>query len=135
MERIVSLLGLLVMMFLTWLLSVDRKRMNVRLILSGLALQFVLAVLILRTSPGQAAFSRARDFVTQVIKFSNEGAAFVFGEKLVFGSESALPVFAFSVLPTIIFVSSLMAVFFHLGILQKVGQTKRPAKREQFGRS
>jgi len=120
MGRVVSLFGLLVMMFLAWGISVDRKRMNIRLILSGVALQFVLAVLILRTSVGQAVFSHARDFVTQVIAFSNEGAAFVFGEKLVFGSESALPVFAFSVLPTIIFVSSLMAVLFHLGILQKV---------------
>jgi CNT family concentrative nucleoside transporter len=120
MERIVSLLGLLVMIFLAWVLSVDRKRMNVRLILSGLALQFVLAVLILQTSLGQSIFSYARIFVTEVIGFSNAGAKFVFGEKLVFGSESALPVFAFSVLPTIIFVSSLMAVLFHLGILQKV---------------
>ena len=120
MERIVSLFGLLVMMFLAWALSVDRKRMNVRLILSGLALQFILAVLILRTSLGQSIFSYARIFVTEVIGFSNAGARFVFGEKLVFGSESTLPVFAFSVLPTIIFVSSLMAVLFHFGILQKV---------------
>jgi len=94
--------------------------MNVRLILSGLALQFILAVLILRTSLGQSIFSYARIFVTEVIGFSNAGAKFVFGEKLVFGSESTLPVFAFSVLPTIIFVSSLMAVLFHFGILQKV---------------
>ena len=108
------------MMFLAWLLSVDRKRMNVRLILSGLALQFILAVLILRTSLGQSIFSYARIFVTEMIGFSNAGAKFIFGETLVFGSESTLPVFAFSVLPTIIFVSSLMAVLFHFGILQKV---------------
>ncbi|MBA7706968.1 putative nucleoside permease NupX [subsurface metagenome] len=55
-----------------------------------------------------------------MIGFSNAGAKFIFGETLVFGSESTLPVFAFSVLPTIIFVSSLMAVLFHFGILQKV---------------
>jgi len=107
-------------MFLAWLLSVNRKRMNVRLILSGLALQFILAVLILRTSLGQSIFSYARIFVTEMIGFSNAGAKFIFGETLVFGSESTLPVFAFSVLPTIIFVSSLMAVLFHFGILQKV---------------
>jgi len=120
MPRIVSLLGLLVMIFLAWLLSVNRRRMNARLILSGVVLQFILAVLILRTSVGQSIFSYARDFVTRVIEFSNQGAKFVFGKELVFGSESALPVFAFSVLPTIIFVSSLMAVLFHLGILQKI---------------
>jgi CNT family concentrative nucleoside transporter len=94
--------------------------MNLRLILSGIALQFILALLILRTAAGKRIFSYARDVVTHVIEFSNQGAKFVFGKELVFGSESALPVFAFSVLPTIIFVSSVMAVLFYLGILQKI---------------
>jgi CNT family concentrative nucleoside transporter len=120
MERIISLFGLLVMIFLAWLLSVDRKRMNARLILSGIALQFILAILILRTPPGKAVFSYARDFVTQVIEFSNQGAAFVFGEDFVLGTDLTAPIFAFSALPTIVFVSSLMAVLFYLGILQKV---------------
>jgi CNT family concentrative nucleoside transporter len=120
MNRLISALGLLVMVFLAWLLSADRKRMNLRLILSGLALQFILAVLILWTTPGQLVFSAGRAVVTRVVGFSNEGAKFVFGEELVFGAESIAPVFAFSVLPTIIFVSSLMAVLFYLGILQKV---------------
>jgi len=114
MERIVSLLGLLMMMFLAWLLSVDRKRMNTRLILSGVALQFILAVLILWTSPGRLIFSYARIFVTRLVGFSNTGAEFIFGS----GFKEHF--FAFSVLPTIIFVSSLMAVLFHFGILQKV---------------
>ncbi|UCE98841.1 MAG: NupC/NupG family nucleoside CNT transporter [Planctomycetota bacterium] len=120
MERIVSLLGLLVMIFLAWLLSANRRRMNIRLILSGVGLQFVLAVLILRTSPGQRFFDFARELVTRLLEFSAKGAIFVFGEELVIGSEMKGPVFAFSVLPTIIFVSSLMAVLFYLGILQKV---------------
>lgn len=120
MQRIISLLGLFTMMFLAWVLSADRRRMNTRLILSGVALQLILALLILRTAVGQWAFSCARDFVTRVIEFSNQGAEFVFGKELVFGSGSALPVFAFSVLPTIIFVSSVMAVLFYLGILQKI---------------
>ncbi|MHC4345870.1 MAG: Na+ dependent nucleoside transporter N-terminal domain-containing protein, partial [Planctomycetota bacterium] len=120
MQRVVSLFGLLMMMFLAWLLSADRRRMNVRLILSGVALQFILAVLILWTAPGQLIFSYARLVVTQVVGFSNEGAKFVFGEDFVLGVDNKGPVFAFSVLPTIIFVSSLMAVLFYLGILQKV---------------
>ncbi|MHC4622574.1 MAG: NupC/NupG family nucleoside CNT transporter [Planctomycetota bacterium] len=120
MNRLISALGLLVMLFLAWLLSADRKRMNLRLILSGLALQFILAVLILWTTPGQLVFSSARAVVSRVVGFSNEGAKFVFGEELVFGADSIAPVFAFSVLPTIIFVSSLMAVLFYLGIVQKV---------------
>lgn len=67
MARIVSLLGLLVMIFLAWVLSADRRRMNIRLILSGIALQFILAVFILRTSVGQLIFSYARILVTQLV--------------------------------------------------------------------
>ena len=59
MGRVVSLSGLLVMMFLAWGISVNRKRMNIRLILSGVALQFILAVIILWTFPGRLMFSYA----------------------------------------------------------------------------
>jgi len=114
MTRTVSLLGLLVMMLLAWLLSVDRKRMNLRLIASGLILQFVLALLILKTSPGELVFSAARTFVTRLVGFSDAGAEFIFGQ--AFKDHF----FAFSVLPTVIFISSLMAVLFHLGILQRI---------------
>lgn len=114
MGRVVSLSGLLVMMFLAWGISVNRRRMNIRLILSGVALQFILAVVILWTFPGRLMFSYARIFVTQLVRFSDTGAEFVFGS----GFKEHF--FAFSVLPTIIFISSLMAVLFYLGILQKV---------------
>ena len=120
MERFISLLGLIAMVFLAWLLSASRKRMNLRLILSGVALQFILAVLILSTSPGQLFFSYTHVFVTKVVGFAHAGAEFVFGQELVFGADNKAPVFAFSVLPTIVFVSSLMAVLFHLGVLQKI---------------
>jgi len=107
MQRLISLFGLGVMILLAWLLSAERKRMNLRLILSGLTLQFALALLILHTWPGRRVFASARFVV-------------VFGNHLVFGSDSAPAVFAFSVLPAVLFVSSLMAVLFHLGVLQKV---------------
>lgn len=114
MDRYTSIIGLVVMLLLAWLLSNNRKKMNFRLILSGLALQFLLALLILQTSAGQQGFQYARDLVTKVLSFSDEGAKFVFGKDF-----KEHP-FAFSVLPTIIFISSLMAVLFHLGILQKI---------------
>ena len=57
MQRAVSLLGLLVMIVLAWAMSVERRRMNVRLIVSGLILQFALALLMLHTSAGQAIFA------------------------------------------------------------------------------
>jgi CNT family concentrative nucleoside transporter len=108
------------MIALAWLLSADRKKMNLRLILSGLAMQFVLAVLVLRTKIGLFVFDMARTLVTQLLSFSAKGAEFVFGTELAIGTESKVAIFAFSVLPTVVFVSSLMAVLFHLGILQKV---------------
>jgi concentrative nucleoside transporter, CNT family len=114
MERLVSLLGLGAMLVLAWLLSENRRRINVRLVVSGVLLQFGMALLLLRTGPGRAVFDVARRVVTQLLAFSDSGAEFVFGPN--FADHKV----AFSVLPAIIFVSSLTAVLFHLGILQWV---------------
>ncbi len=114
MERLISFFGLLVMLALAWLCSENRRRMNLRLILSGVGLQFALGVILLRTVPGRAAFVAARDFITKIIGFSNAGSSFLFGKDLV---ENYV---AFSMLPAIIFVSSVMAVLFHLGVMQWV---------------
>ncbi len=114
MPRLISLTGLFVLMAFAWMLSNDRRRMNFRLIVSGIALQFLFAILILWTAPGQLVFSAVNYSITHLIEFSDAGSEFVFGT----GFKEHF--FAFSVLPTIIFVSSLMTVLFHLGILQKV---------------
>ncbi len=114
MERLVSFVGLLVMMVLAWLLSENRRRMNFRLIVSGVLLQFLLGLLLLRTQFGEKTFEWARILVARIVSFSDEGGKFVFGEAF---QEHYV---AFSVLPTIIFVSSATAVLFHLGILQWV---------------
>ena len=114
MSRMVGLVGLFVMLLLAWLLSSHKKKMNWRLIGSGIILQFLLAVLILRTGPGKFIFDCIRVLITNLISFSQAGSAFIFGE----GFKEHF--FAFSVLPTIIFVSSLMTVMFHLGVLQKI---------------
>jgi concentrative nucleoside transporter, CNT family len=114
MERLISLLGLGLMVFLAWLLSENRRRLNVRLIVSGILLQFGMAMLLLWTAPGQRMFEAARLAVARVLDFSNAGAEFVFGS--TFRDHFV----AFSVLPTIIFVSSLTAVLFHLGVLQQL---------------
>ncbi len=112
--RFISLLGLVVMMLLAWCLSLNRRKLNMRLILSGVALQFVFGLLILRTSGGRALFHIARVVVSKVLSFSDAGAAFVFGENF------QEHFFAFSVLPTIIFVSSITALLFHWGVMQRI---------------
>lgn len=114
MERIISFVGLFVLMFLAWILSNNRKKMNFRLIVSGVLLQFLIGVVVLWTPLGRAFFAGAREVITQIISFSDSGAEFVFGT----GFREHF--FAFSVLPTIIFVSTLMAVLFYLGIIQKI---------------
>ncbi len=114
MPRIVSLVGLFVMIIFAWLCSSDKKKMNGRLIVSGIILQFALAVIILRTSFGRHAFDKVKLLITVLIGFSEQGSEFVFGT----GFKEHF--FAFSVLPTIIFVSSMMTVLFYLGILQKI---------------
>lgn len=112
MERFVSFLGLITLMLIAWLFSSDKKKMNFRLIVSGVLLQFVFAVVVLWTKPGKMFFDGARVVITKVVSFSDAGAAFVFGDGF---REHYL---AFSVLPTIIFVSSITAMLFHLGIIQ-----------------
>jgi len=113
-QRAVGLLGLLAILGIAWLLSENRRKINLRLVVSGLALQFVLALLLLKTGPGQHFFALAQDFFARVLSFSDAGAAFVFGE----GFREHF--FVFSVLPTLIFVSSATAVLFHLGVLQRI---------------
>jgi len=114
MERVISLLGLVVMMALAWLMSEHKKRINMRVVWGGLLLQFVLAIFILKTSVGAAIFQSIGDFFTAILGFVDAGTSLVFGE------EYAHHFFAFKVLPTIIFFSSLMSVFYYLGIVQKI---------------
>jgi CNT family concentrative nucleoside transporter len=104
------------MMGLAWLCSSKRNAINLRLIVTGVLLQFAMGILILRTTPGMVVFDVARTIANQIVGFSDQGAEFVFGE----GFREHF--FAFSVLPIIIFMSSLMAVLYHLGIIQKVVQ-------------
>ncbi len=112
MERLIGIVGLLFLLGLAWLLSENRKRLNWRLIASGLGLQVLLAVVLLHTRPGQTIFELARLTVNKIIAFSNEGSQFIFGDLV-----QNVP-FGFSVLPMIIFVSSITAVLFYLGIIQ-----------------
>ena len=110
--KLISFIGLIVMMILAWAISSDKKRMNFRLILSGVVIQFIFAILILWTRPGKLVFEGARFTVAKIIGFSDVGAEFVFGPSF------KDHFFAFSVLPTIIFVSAVMAILFHLGVMQ-----------------
>jgi CNT family concentrative nucleoside transporter len=102
------------------LLSDNKKQINWRTVGSGILLQVVFGLIILKTSFGMSIFEGARQFFAGILNFTNEGSNFVFGS--LNNSSKVGFVFAFMVLPTIIFMSSLMSVLYHIGIMQIVIQ-------------
>ena len=112
------------MIFLAWLMSSHKRKLPWRVILGGLGLQFVLAVVILWTTPGRVVFSAAGDFFKELLAFVEDGSFFVFGVHPREGDPDLPPnfvllrSFAFGVLPTIIFFSSLMSVLYWFGVVQ-----------------
>jgi concentrative nucleoside transporter, CNT family len=128
-SRWVGLLGILAIFGTALLMSNNRKAINWRLVGSGFAIQLVLAVFVLKTDFGQELFRNVGDAITNLLHYSDEGAGFVFGplvnqpRKMIelFGPPGEF-IFAFRVVPTIIFVSSLVSIAYFLGIMQKVVQ-------------
>lgn len=116
MERVISLLGLLVFVGISYGFSVNRRAVRWRPVLWGIALQFIFAVLILKTAVGLAVFKFLGDAVSRFLNFSDAGAKFVFGDNF------AEHLIAFKVLPTIVFFSSFIALLYYYGILQRVVQ-------------
>ena len=110
--RWMSFLGLIALLGIAFLLSNNKKRINWRTVITGTLLQFVFALLILKTPWGKAFFIWLNGAVTAFLDFSDAGARFVFGE------EFAHHLFAFKVLPTIIFFSSMITVLYYFGVLQ-----------------
>ena len=114
LERIWSLAGIPALLAIAWILSTNRRRMPWRTVAWGIGLQGILGIAILKTPYGRAVFGSLGDAVGHLLRFSNEGAKFVFGAYV----EREFT-FALQVLPIIIFVSALMALLYHLGILQR----------------
>src|SRR5688572_5492853 len=124
--KLVSLLGLFVMIGLAWACSLNRKQFPWRTVWTGIALQFVFAAAILKTHIGAQVFNFANRAVTRLLGFADEGARMVFGplanQKLLseqWGPENAF-IFVVTVTATIILVSALSAFLYHYGILQRV---------------
>ena len=129
-QRLVSVLGLVVLLLIAWALSVNRGLVDWRILAWGLGLQVLFALFILKTPVGEALFAGLNDVIVALLGFTTDGARFIFGNLV----DNAVPVsgagegavaqtgafFAFSVLPTIIFFSSLMSLLYHLGVMQAV---------------
>ena len=118
MERLMSFVGLLVMLSVAYGLSTSRKNIKWKTVGMGIVLQLVFGLFILKTPIGADIFEGARSLFQNVLNYTNEGSKFIFGD-LTNPSKFGF-IFAFLVLPTIIFMSSLMSVLYHIGIMQKV---------------
>ena len=119
MGRFTGLLGLVAILSLAWLLSTNRKAIRWQTAGWGLALQWIFAVLVLRFDAGERALAAVGDAVNRMLAYAFVGSSFVFGDLGKQHSSFGI-IFAFQVLPTIIFISAFFAVLYHLGIMQIV---------------
>ena len=129
LQRLTGLLGIVVLLGIAFALSRDRRRIPIRTVLWGLGLQWVFALVILKTPWGRVVFQWANAAFTRLVGFTDEGAKFVLGDwgvpvqatNAATGGPHAIGfVLAFKVLPVLVFFASLMAVLYHLGLMHRV---------------
>jgi len=133
MPRLQPLVGLTVIMGVAYALSTNRRAIDRRTVAWGLSLQVIFALLVLKTTTGQRVFQTLGGVINRLLDFAFVGSAFVFGplgDKVmwprimtqVLGPEGAQygVIFAFQVLPTIIFIAALFAILYYFGIMQLV---------------
>ncbi|HEY0759922.1 MAG TPA: nucleoside transporter C-terminal domain-containing protein [Acidisarcina sp.] len=118
MARFTGVLGLLTMLLLAWLFSTNRRAIRWRTVAWGLGLQMLFALLVLKWTFGQTLLAGASRMVTSLLGHAVDGSSMVFGPLGTPGNP--LAVFAFAVLPTIIFISAFFAVLYHIGVMQQV---------------
>ncbi|MGC1651034.1 MAG: nucleoside transporter C-terminal domain-containing protein [Candidatus Sulfotelmatobacter sp.] len=112
-----GILGLLTMLGLAFAFSTNRRAIRVKTVVWGLSLQIVFAVFVLRIDYGRRMFQAAGDAATRVLSYAFVGSEFVFGE-LGKKSSSVGFVFAFQVLPVVIFICAFFAILYYFGIMQ-----------------
>jgi CNT family concentrative nucleoside transporter len=126
MSQFTGLIGIFAIFVTAFLLSNNPRLVNWRLVICGLSLQMILAMFILRTPWGQVLFQFLGRAVEKVLSFANDGAMFVLGPLAdtalmteVFGPAGTF-IFAFKLVPTLIFVASLAAFLYHIGVMQRI---------------
>ncbi len=127
MDRYTGLIGIALILVIAFLISNNRKAINYRTVFSGLAIQWLLAVFILKTTAGKNIFLFLAAMVKKLLSFSDQGAAFIFGVAAnkdnqltrVFGSAYSY-IFFFRIVPTIVFVAVIISMLYYAGIMQRV---------------
>jgi concentrative nucleoside transporter, CNT family len=117
MGRLTGVLGIAVILGVAYLFSTDRRAIKLKTIAWGLGLQLALGLFVLRVPAGQIIFQTLGTGAKHLLDFSYVGSTFVFGELGRADSSLGL-IFAFQVLPTIIFIAAFFAVLYHVGIMQ-----------------
>jgi CNT family concentrative nucleoside transporter len=120
MERALSLFGLVAIMGIAYALSTNRAAVRWKTVGWGVGLQFALALFVLKTHAGQALFAWVGDKINKVLGFSFVGSEFVFGKLGARGGAGTGFIFAFQVLPTIIFIAAVFAILYYLGVMQLI---------------
>jgi len=128
MDRWIGVLGILLILGVAYLSSTDRRAIRWRTIVWGIGLQILFAFAVLRWPWGQYALQKTADFITNIIGYAGFGARFVFAwlaeDQTFLGAIRREPVgpiiFAFVVMPIVIFIASLFTILYHLGIMQRV---------------
>jgi concentrative nucleoside transporter, CNT family len=132
-SRAQPLVGIVLILGIAYLWSTNRRAIHLQTVLWGLGLQILFALIVLRTDAGRWTFARLGGAITRLLDFANVGAVFVFGP---LASRDAWPrivttvlgpdgqryaaIFAFTVLPTIIFIAALFAILYYFGVMQLV---------------
>lgn len=117
MERFNGILGLAAILGLCWLWSTNRRAIGLRVVAWGMGLQLAFAFLVLKT-PVKDALEVVAGAANQLFKYAGEGSKFVFGDKLGLRSNDFGVIFAFQVLPIVIFIASLFSILYYFGIMQ-----------------
>ena len=117
MARFQGLLGLVIIVACAYLFSTNRAAIQKRVVLWGIVLQFSFAFLVLKTGLG-ALFYQVSLFVNALLSYTSAGSSFVFGDKLGLRNDQFGVVFAFQILPIVIFICSLFAILYYLGVMQ-----------------
>ena len=133
MARFTGLLGIIVILAVAWIFSTERSAIKPRVVFWGLSLQFVFAVIVLKTSAGKL-FQAASGAVNAMFSYTAAGSTFVFGP---LGSQTGPMgvVFAFQVLPIIIFIASFFAILYYFGIMQILVRGMAIAMQKVMGAS
>jgi concentrative nucleoside transporter, CNT family len=119
MSRFSGLLGIIVLLALAYLFSSNRRAIRMKTVFWGLGLQFVFAFLVVYFTWGQWVMAKAGAAVKQLLSYSFAGSSFVFGP-LGADDSSVMFIFAFRVLPTIIFISAFFAILYYMGVMQLI---------------